>query len=66
MSPEEQMAEALLAIEPPKIEGGSRERREWLALILGVMQYFYVREMDAEAFRRRINGEEKDVDGTLA
>jgi hypothetical protein len=38
-SPETLLANGLKAIEPPKIEGGSPERRAWLKLILDTQAF---------------------------
>jgi len=47
-------ARALLAIEPPKIPGGSAARQAWLALMLEIEGYLLKNKLGDEVFRRII------------
>lgn len=48
---EEQLARALIAVEPPKIEGGSPARAGWLRLCMEAQTYLHENHMDVERFR---------------
>lgn len=46
-----QFANALLQIEPEKIEGGSKMRQDWMELMMDIMTYLLNYDLDAETFR---------------
>lgn len=52
--PEHQLAQALIAVEPEKIEGGSPARAAWLRLCMEAQTYLMEAHMDVEAFRRAL------------
>jgi hypothetical protein len=55
---EERFAQALLAIEPEKVEGGSQARRDWLGLVLHIQQYLHEHGFDMDTFMRALLEEE--------
>jgi len=57
--PEIQLADALLAIEPAKVAGGSKSRRDWLGIVLDVQAYLLEGEWAADKFIDRLLGEKK-------
>lgn len=58
MKAEEHFAQALLAIEPDKIEGGSPERQNWMGLVLDIYGYLLKHAMDGRRFKDMLIGPE--------
>lgn len=54
-------ARALAAIEPPKVKGGSLERREWLNLVLTIQVYLMKHGLPDKIFVHTLLGEEFDM-----
>lgn len=52
--PEVLFGYALAACEPPKVEGGSKERQDWLTLVLEIQVYLHEHDMDVNSFRDQL------------
>lgn len=53
--PEISLAYGLSAIEPEKVEGGSKKRQDWLTLVLGVEAYLIDNGFDYKLFEESLN-----------
>lgn len=54
---EEAFAYALIKCEPPKVEGGSKARQDWLGLVCDIMIYLHEHGFDAKQFQLYLLGE---------
>ncbi len=62
-APEIQLADALLACEPPKVEGGSPQRRAWLGLVMTAEQFVLEHGLDFALFATELLGKPWTGDG---